>query len=150
MHRLLPLPRYPLTLYYDASCQLCSAEIRNLKARDTEGRLLLVDCSPADFREGPAPREALMNAIHAVDADGRVFVGVETFRVAYGAVGLRAVSRALGLPGIAQVAERAYPVLVRNRYRLPRWLIGRLFERAARRATMRSSACTAGACESPS
>ncbi|MBS0450214.1 MAG: DUF393 domain-containing protein [Proteobacteria bacterium] len=139
-------PAYPLTLYYDGSCRLCSAEIHNLKARDTTGRLALVDCSPEGFTDGPAPREALMNAIHAVDAAGRVYVGIDTFRAAYAAAGLPWVRTMLGLPLLSGMARRAYPVLVRHRYRLPGWLIGPLFERAARRAQRQSAACRDGAC----
>lgn len=140
-------PSFPLTLYYDGSCRLCSAEILNLKARDTAGRLALVDCSPEDFSGGPAPRAALMNAIHAVDATGRVYVGIDTFRAAYAAAGMPWIRTILGLPLISQAARRAYPVLVRNRYRLPGWLIGPLFERPARRALQRSAGCHGGACE---
>lgn len=139
-------PVYPVTLYYDGSCRLCSGEIRNLMARNRAGRLAFVDCSPADFSGGPAPRAALMEAIHAVDAEGRVYTGIATFRVAYAAVGLPLVSGLLGLPGVSHAAARAYPVLVRHRHRLPAWLIEPFFARAARRAAARSAACREGAC----
>ena len=112
-----------------------------------------MDCSPEGFNEGPAPRAALMDAIHAVDATGQVYVGVPTFRAAYAAVGLDGLSALLGLPGVRQWAARAYPVLVRHRYRLPNWLIATLFEhtsrRAAERAARRSAACRDGACALP-
>ncbi|MDI3381315.1 thiol-disulfide oxidoreductase DCC family protein [Xenophilus aerolatus] len=140
---------YPVTLYYDGSCRLCSGEIRNLMARDTAGRLAFVDCSPEGFVGGPAPRAALMDAIHAVDAAGRVYTGVETFRVAYAAVGLPVVSTLLGLPGLSHAAARAYPVLVRHRHRLPAWLIEPFLDRAARRAAVRSANCRDGACALP-
>jgi len=148
-------PLYPATLYYDGTCQLCAAEMHNLMTRNVDGRLLFVDCSPPDFDGGPAPRAAMMNAMHALDAGGRIYTGIEAFRVAYAAVGLPIVSSVLGLPGIAQLMARAYPVLARNRQRLPRWLIAPLFERASRsaaqRAARRASACSGGACErSPS
>ena len=142
-------PLYPITLFFDGSCQLCSSEIRNLKLRDTEGRLAFIDCSAPGFTGGPAPRAALMDAIHSVDASGHVHVGVQTFRLAYAAVGMSWVSRVLDWPLVGPWAERAYPVLVRNRYRLPRWLVSGLFERAAQRAEQaeqRSRACHGGAC----
>ena len=139
-------PAYPLTVYYDGSCRLCSAEIHNLKARDAAGRLVLIDCSPEGFTGGPAPRQALMNAIHAVDAAGQVYAGIDTFRIAYAAAGLPWVRTILDLPLVSTLAHRAYPVLARNRYRLPGWLIGPLFERAARRAMRQSAACRNGAC----
>jgi predicted DCC family thiol-disulfide oxidoreductase YuxK len=40
---------YPLTVYYDATCPLCVAEMGAMKARDTTDRLNLVDCSPQAF-----------------------------------------------------------------------------------------------------
>lgn len=142
-------PVYPVTLYYDGSCRLCSGEIRNLENRDTSGRLAFVDCSAEGFTGGPAPRAALMEAIHAVDAAGRVYTGVATFRVAYAAAGLPMVSTLLGLPGLSHAAARAYPVLVRHRHRLPSWLIEPFLDRAARRAAVRSAGCRDGACALP-
>lgn len=144
-------PRYPVALYYDGACRLCAGEMRNLMTRNTEGKLRFTDCSPADFSAGPAPRAALMRQMHAQDADGTVFTGVAALRVAYDAVGLGAMSGLLGLPVIAPLAARAYPVLARHRYLLPRWLIAPVFEhvlqRAARRAARRATACTSGACD---
>lgn len=144
---------YPVTLWYDGSCRLCSGEIRNLAIRDTRARLRFVDCSAEDFQGGPAPREQLMNAIHAVDARGRVFIGVDSFEVAYRAVGLEFIARLLTARWLRPWAVRAYPWVVRNRHRLPGWLIGPLFDRlarrAARRAAARASACRDDACAAP-
>jgi len=125
----VPVPL--LTIYFDASCAICSAEMGALKARDTAGRLNLVDCSPADFTSGPAPREALMAAIHVVDAEGRVHVGVPAIRICRAAVGLSSGGVLLDLPLVAPLADRAYALLARNRYRIPRWLATRLAGRVA-------------------
>ncbi|MDL5033195.1 DUF393 domain-containing protein [Pelomonas sp. APW6] len=143
---------YPLTIYFDGSCQLCSAEIENLRLRDTQGRLRFVDCSPADF-VSPVPgadRTALMNVIHGVGAQGQVLRAVDLFEAAYRAVGLPWVSRLMTHPLVRPLADRAYPWIVRNRYRLPRSLIRGLFERAARQAAERAASqprCRDGACE---
>jgi len=127
----IPTPAYPLTVYFDASCAICSAEMGSLKARDTAGRLRMVDCSPATFNGGPAPREALMAAIHVSDAEGRVHVGVPAIRICRTAVGLSSGSFLLDLPVVAPLADRAYALLARNRYRIPRWLATRLAGRVA-------------------
>lgn len=145
---------YPLTIYYDGSCQLCSAEIDNLRLRDTDSRLRFVDCSPADFASPIAgsDRAALMNVIHGVGAQGQVLRAVDVFEAAYRAVGLPWISRVLVHPLVRPVADRVYPWVVRNRYRLPRTLIRGLFERAARRAAERAAAdvhCTDAACRVP-
>ncbi|KQX34567.1 thiol-disulfide oxidoreductase DCC family protein [Variovorax sp. Root434] len=125
------LPAYPLTIYFDASCAICSAEMGSLKARDAAARLQLVDCSPAAFSSGPAPRNALMASIHVSDAEGRVFVGVPAIRICRTAVGLSSGSFLLDLPLVAPLADRAYALLARNRYRIPRWLAARLAGRVA-------------------
>ena len=125
------LPAYPLTIYFDASCAICSAEMGSLKARDAGGRLQLVDCSPLAFSSGPAPRDALMAAIHVSDAEGRVFTGVPAIRICRTAVGLSSGSFLLDLPIVAPLADRAYALLARNRYRIPRWLAARLAGRVA-------------------
>lgn len=133
---------YPLTVYYDATCPLCVAEMEAMKARDATGRLHLVDCSPTGFSGGPAPREALMTAMHAVDAAGRVLEGVAAIRACRNAVGLPAGGFLLDLPMVGALADRAYAVLARNRYRLPRWLVARL----AGRGAIAPATCADGNC----
>ena len=127
----IALAAYPLTVYYDASCPLCVAEMGAMKARDADGRLDLVDCSPAGFSGGPAPRQALMTAMHAVDAEGRVRSGMAAIRACRKAVGLPSGGMLLDLPVVGALADRAYAMLARNRYRLPRWLVTRLASRGA-------------------
>ncbi|MDQ0032523.1 putative DCC family thiol-disulfide oxidoreductase YuxK [Variovorax boronicumulans] len=127
----LAVAAYPLTVYYDATCPLCVAEMGAMRARDAAGRLNLVDCSPPGFAAGPAPREALMTAMHAVDASGRVLSGVAAIRACRAAVGMPAGGALLDLPIVGALADRAYALLARNRYRLPRWLVARLAGRGA-------------------
>jgi predicted DCC family thiol-disulfide oxidoreductase YuxK len=143
---------YPMTVYYDASCQLCNGEMSNLMLRNTEGLLVFVDASPVDFIS-PVPgatRDELMNMIHAVQADGTVVRGVEVFRLSYGAVGLGWVTAPTAWPVLRQLADRAYPWLVRNRYRIPRSLVRFLFEGATRRAAEAAhqrARCTEQTCQ---
>jgi predicted DCC family thiol-disulfide oxidoreductase YuxK len=133
---------YPLTVYYDATCRLCTAEMGAMKARDAAARLVLVDCSPPDFEAGPAPREALMTAIHVVDAAGRVQVGVPAIRACREAVGLPNGGALLDLPLVAPLADRAYAALARNRQRLPGWFVTLLAGPAAKA----SRTCADGQC----
>ena len=56
--------RYPLTIYYDASCPLCAAEMHALRDEDHACRLRLVDCSAsagtAEERNAHADDEGLV------------------------------------------------------------------------------------------
>lgn len=143
---------YPLTIYYDASCRLCNGEMSNLMLRNTEGLLAFVDASEADFVSPIADitRADLMTIIHGVRADGQVIRGVEVFRLAYSAVGLGWITAPTAWPLLRQLADRAYPWLARNRYRIPRPLVTLLFEGPTRRAAERAARqarCTTQSCE---
>ncbi len=131
-----PDPLYPLTLYFDGACPLCSAEMENLRLRDTEARLRFVNIAALGFDPATAGAswDELMRTLHARAADGRLLRGVEALRAAYTAVGFGAVMAALGHPLLARLAEHTYPWVARNRNRLPRRLVQLVVERAARRA----------------
>ncbi|MBP7567124.1 MAG: DUF393 domain-containing protein [Burkholderiaceae bacterium] len=127
---------YPLTVYYESACALCNAEMTNLRLRDHRGLLTFVDVSEPGFDARPAgtTQDELLALIHARQADGTVIRGVDVFRLAYEAVGLNGVSRALRLPGLRRLADAFYPWLARNRHRIPRVLVHMLFETSIRRA----------------
>jgi predicted DCC family thiol-disulfide oxidoreductase YuxK len=143
---------YPITIYFDGSCKLCSSEINNLVARDKHGGILLVDCSPVDFddRGLPANREAMMNMIHARDAAGEWLRGVDVFIAAYRAADLNFVSRMLAHRWIKPLAARGYPWVVRNRFwlsklglhRVMQWLTPKhAFDARSTTAFARSQTC---------
>lgn len=76
---------YPLTIYYDASCPLCAAEMHTIKETDFENKLILVDCSADQFAEPatcPTNKSAMMERIYAVDAVDQWLSGVDFFAIA--------------------------------------------------------------------
>lgn len=142
---------YPMTIYYESACPLCNAEMSNLMLRNTRGLLRFEDVSAPGFNDMPTgtTMNDLLDLIHAQKADGSVIKGVEVFRMAYEAVGLGWVTAATRWPVIGPLADRVYPVLARNRHRLPRPLVALLFETAARRAAERAAErgrCTQDTC----
>ena len=140
---------YPLTLLYEEACPLCKLEIDNLKARNEKGLLRFVDVSAPDFDPSfyGVPLFDMLEAIHAVKADGKMVKGVEVFRLAYGAVGLDWITRPTGWPLLKPLFDIAYVQLARNRHRISEKLAWLLFGIAARRAKHRSRACREGRCE---
>jgi predicted DCC family thiol-disulfide oxidoreductase YuxK len=141
---------FPLTLFYESACPLCNAEMTNLMLRNSAGHLRFSDVSAPDFSDIPAGTtlQDLLDLIHARTADGRILKGVDVFRLAYEAVGLGWASTAMCLPVLAPLADWAYPMLARNRHRIPRRLVGLLFEGAVRRAAERSASarCDSSTC----
>jgi predicted DCC family thiol-disulfide oxidoreductase YuxK len=117
--------RYPLTIFYDASCRMCVAQVRRLKRRDAQGRLELVDCSSAQFDETvlaglPLRRADLMAVIHARDAHGRWYSGVDVFELAYRAVGREAAAGIWANRALRPLLARLYARVARHRHAIPR------------------------------
>jgi predicted DCC family thiol-disulfide oxidoreductase YuxK len=117
--------RYPLTIFYDASCPVCVAQMSRVGRRDVLGRLVLVDCSAADFDETvlaglPIRRADLMTAIHARDAHGRWFSGIEVLELANAAVGRDAVAGIWGSRMLRPMLRRLYAWVARHRHAFPR------------------------------
>lgn len=116
---------YPLTVFYDASCPMCAGEMHGLKELDVQGRIILVDCSAPDFRddalkEHGVTREALMQLIHARDANGRWLIGIDCFEAVYRAAGLERAARAWGSPRFRRALTAIYPWIARHRQFLSR------------------------------
>jgi len=135
--------RYPLTVFYDASCPMCATEMHALRDRDYRGRIELVDCSAADFddeglRAEGITQKKLMALIHVRDAHGRWLVGIDCFEAVYRAVGLEARARIWADRKLRPFLDRAYPWIARHRQVLSRLganrLVGWLLPGVARHA----------------
>jgi predicted DCC family thiol-disulfide oxidoreductase YuxK len=152
----------PLTVYYDASCPLCRAEMDSLRRHDAGARLDFIDCSApgfadADARAAGIGREAMMSVLHVRDARGVWHRGIPAFALVYRTLGLDGVAAWLSHPRLQPAWTRGYRWLAAHRQWLSRpWLV-RLFgwavERAARRAARRMRcepvACAAGKDRNP-
>jgi predicted DCC family thiol-disulfide oxidoreductase YuxK len=116
---------FPLTIFYDGSCPVCSREIAHYRALNRAGYLDFIDISTASFDAGVwgLDQSALMKAMHARDAAGRLYLGLEAFRALWlGLPGLRyrRLSQLLGLPGLHLLAILGYRVFARLRHLLIR------------------------------
>lgn len=149
---------YPLTLLYDGACPVCTLEMDNLKARNADNLLRFIDISVPGFDASPYGASiAEMNAlIHARRADGTLVIGVEVFRLAYGAVGLGRWVAPTGWPLLKPLFDAAYAVFARHRYFFSgwmtpaiNWIASRRIKENARRALLASQACKEGRCELP-
>lgn len=133
-----PQAQFPLRIYYDASCPMCRSELHGLKSRDENNALDLVDCSGPGFTDPDLdgqgiPVSTAMNRIHARDAQGRWFDGVEVFELAYGAAGMRRTAKVLGHPRLRPLLDRLYPLIARNRKWLSRLGLAPLLSRVLHR-----------------
>jgi predicted DCC family thiol-disulfide oxidoreductase YuxK len=151
---------FPLTLLYDASCPVCRLEMHALRDRDVTQHpdaplLRVVDISAPGFDATPyGATLAEMNAqIHAMRPDGSLVVGVEVFRLAYGAVGLGRFWQPTGWRWLKPAFDLAYAVFARHRYGISRvlaplalWIENKRIEKTAQRALAASRACEGEVC----
>jgi len=142
---------YPLTLFYDAACPVCSLEMDHLRERDAAGRLIFIDIGAPGFDAAAhgATLQAMNAEIHAKLPDGSMLKGVEVLRLAYDAVGLGWVLRASAWPMLRPAFDVAYRAFARHRIAISGAaapLIRSLRELRARRAVRRMRECSAGAC----
>lgn len=108
---------------YDGECPLCVFQMRVLSWLDWSNKLSLVPLSDPRAQEA-APqieREDLLEAIHCVADNGRIYKGARALRF----VGMRLplmvpVALFLWIPGVIQIAEQVYKVISRNRLVLSR------------------------------
>jgi predicted DCC family thiol-disulfide oxidoreductase YuxK len=117
--------RYPLTVFYDASCPLCASEMQALRKRAHHGRLEFVDCSALEFDDSVLAgtvitREDLMQRIHARDAHGRWLMGIDVLEAAYAAAGVKSMAAVLSSSGLRPLLTRGYSWIARNRRLLSR------------------------------
>jgi len=117
------MPAATYLVLYDDQCPMCTFQMKVLTWLDWFNVLRLIPIAhPEARRAAPAlSREALLEAIHCVTPDGRLYRGARCLRF----VGMRLplfvpVSLVLWVPGVIQVAERIYQWVSRNRHLLSR------------------------------
>jgi predicted DCC family thiol-disulfide oxidoreductase YuxK len=128
------MTQYPLTVFFDGACPICTREIALMRRLDRRRQLDFCDFSAQEY--DVASRgfsiEDLGTVIHARWADGSVITGVEVFRAMWEAVGLGFLAKLSRLSLVEPLVLKAYAWFARNRLRL----------------TGRSHACTGDVCRS--
>ena len=109
---------------YDDECPLCTFQMRLLTWLDWFGAVsfLAVSDENAAAAAPGITREQLLEAIHCVAANGKIYRGARCIRF----LGLRLpllfpVGLFLWIPGVIQVAEVVYQWVIRNLLLLSSW-----------------------------
>ena len=121
---MLLSPSFPLQIFYDGSCRVCTAEIEHYLRRDHGGRLQGVDISAPDFvvPDGLS-REELMYQLHVIDRSGTIYRNIAAFQVIWlafpASAFYRLLATLLSLPILNPLARWGYRGFARLRRYLP-------------------------------
>jgi len=120
-------PRSLLTVYYDGSCPLCTAEIEYYATRSGGNRLNYVDVSDPEAELGPGlVQKEAMRRFHVRQPDGSVVSGADAFSLVWEALpSWHWAAKISTLPGAKAVLRLAYRLFLPIRPALSA-LFGRL------------------------
>lgn len=113
-----------LTLFYDAACPLCQAEILFLSERNQLGLLAFVDINSEHYRPeavGVSCEQALA-AMYGQYADGQLISGVEVFSAAYARANLRVLAWIFSRKTLRPLLNFSYSFFAKNRHTISRLL----------------------------
>jgi len=117
---------YPLEIFYDGSCIICSTEMEVYRRRNPQQRLIFIDISTSEFSAEKYGRtqQQFMAELHVRDSNGCYFTGVDAFLALWGTFPAGSLYRLFGalisLPGIHMVARAGYLLFARYRHLLPK------------------------------
>ena len=131
-----------LTVLYDGNCRLCMATVERLRGIGSRASLRFISLQELDGRDAPAmpaigdiPQERLMERMHAIDGEGRVYAGSDAVvRILRTVPYFGFAGWLYRLPGMSRLGDAVYRYVARRRYD---WF-GRTDE-----------GCSSGSCELP-
>ena len=114
-----------LTLFYDASCPLCEAEITYLSRRNQLGLLAFIDIHSTHFdpeQSGISCQQA-MDAMYGQYEDGTLIKGVEVFAQSYSRANMKVLAWVFSRKTLRPLLNLSYYFFARNRHTISK-LIG--------------------------
>ncbi|KAL4452865.1 hypothetical protein ABPG74_002430 [Tetrahymena malaccensis] len=111
---------FPVTLYIDGKCFLCTKEMNWLKSMDKKNNLQLVDIHNPEFKP---PREDLTKQqldliLHAKLNNGEIVKGIDAYYYSWAAVGLGWLAAPMRWRGVRFFSNKAYLLFAKNRHPL--------------------------------
>ena len=124
--RMASSTRFPLKVFYDGSCAVCSREMSLYMRRDSSEHLTFIDISAPGFdaREHGRSQAEFDRELHVQDAAGQYHAGISAFSRIWSAFPdsplYSLLERTLNLPGVRQSADLGYAAFARFRHLLPK------------------------------
>ena len=110
---------FPITIFYDGKCGLCSKEINYYRKIVPLDRIIWQDImqSSKDLEIWGISRIEGLKQFHAIDNSGRVYRGIDAFVLIWRLLkGWCLLAKVINLPGIRQLANIGYACFARWRF----------------------------------
>ena len=121
-----------MILFYDGSCPLCVAEMKQLRQLNTHQKLQFEDILLPDFNQRfpDISKEKASSILHGLlttqtGNEQQLLLGLDVTYKAWNLVGKKKWLKLLRLPVISIIADKAYLFFARNRYRISYLLTGK-------------------------
>ncbi|EAR54651.1 Potential redox protein [Photobacterium sp. SKA34] len=121
-----------MIIFYDGSCPLCVAEMKQLRQLNEHQKLQFEDILVPDFNQRfpDISKEEASAVLHGLlssktGAEQQLLLGLDVTYKAWNLVGKKRWLKILRLPVIRTVADKAYLFFARNRYRISYLLTGK-------------------------
>lgn len=136
-----------LTLYFDDTCILCTTNAEVVTAKNPQQiRAISVNQGLAELEHAGISRLQAMTYVCVKNqTNNQIMMGMQAIRLLFKTAGFK-YYWVLHLPIVKQVTELSYPLLARNRYRFPKWLIRLLYGKVA---TLTINTCPNNQCQLP-
>ena len=124
------LPAYPIKIFYDGSCVVCSSGMEHYRQKDAKKNLIFIDVTAPDFRPETygletygKSREELLRKLHVLDAEGKYYTGADGFPPIWRGLPPSAyllLAWLIEKPLVNQIAKAGYFIFARLRRFLPK------------------------------
>jgi predicted DCC family thiol-disulfide oxidoreductase YuxK len=123
----------PLTIYYDAACPLCQAEIHFLKHHNQRNLLYFIDLHTLSESETEVNCSLAMQTIHGCLGRDKIITGPSVFYEAYKRTDLKLINYLFSLAWFRLFYAHFYKVFAQHRHQISRWIGPYLLRLAKRR-----------------
>lgn len=117
-----------ITMFYDSDCVLCTTNAYLLQEKSNDIAIIPVNQSIELLSQYGFSQIDAMTYVIVSDNQGNFYQGMNAIRLLYKTANMP-MHQILYLPIIKQISDFLYPIIAKNRYKIPKWLIKVIYGR---------------------
>lgn len=113
-----------ITMFYDSTCPICAAEANHLAGDDI--LIITIKDGLKILNQHGIDDLTAMTYLCVIDGNDKLHTGIHAVRLVHKTTNTK-FNRVLHLPIIKQMSAWVYPLFAKYRYKIPTWLIDKMF-----------------------